>query len=90
MIIPDLNLLLYAHNSDASFHLKAKEWWEECLNGEELVGLPQVVVFGFLRVATNLRAYEKPMTPTEAANQVRSWLSVPVVELVETDSRPIQ
>jgi predicted nucleic acid-binding protein len=37
LIIPDVNLLVYAYNADAPFHLPAKRWWEG-VNG--LSGLP--------------------------------------------------
>jgi hypothetical protein len=67
MIIPDINLLLYAYDSSSPFHAKAAAWWRACLSGTEAVGLAQVVVFGFVRVATNARVFEHPMTPAEAA-----------------------
>jgi toxin-antitoxin system PIN domain toxin len=51
--------------------------------GDELVGLPQVVVFGFVRLVTSRRVFEHPMTPAEAAGHVRSWLGQPVVQVLE-------
>ena len=33
MIIPDVNLLLYAHLAAFREHAKAKTWWERALNG---------------------------------------------------------
>ena len=86
MIIPDINLLLYACDSGSPCHLKAAAWWEECLSGTVPVGLPAVVVFGFVRIATHARVYQDPMTPAEAAKHVRSWLAQPVVQLLEPGS----
>lgn len=83
MIIPDLNLLLYAYDSDSPYHAKAAAWWQECLSGTEPVGLPPVVVFGFMRIATNARVFKDPMTPAEAAQHVRSWLMQPVAQILE-------
>ena len=83
MIIPDANLLLYAYNSGAPSHKKAAVWWKECLTGEEPVGLPQVVIFGFVRIGTNARAYEIPLHPQEAADHVREWLSQPCAQVLE-------
>lgn len=40
MILPDINLLLYAHNLEVPQHARAKDWWETTLNGNELIGLP--------------------------------------------------
>lgn len=90
MIVPDINLLLYAYDSESPFHTKARAWWEECLSGSELVGLPPVVVFGFIRVGTNARAFTNPMTPAEAAQHVRSWLAQPVVQMLEPRSDHIE
>lgn len=83
MIIPDLNLLLYAYDADSPFHPKAAAWWQRCLSGTEPVGLLPVVVFGFIRVGTNLRAFQHPLTPAEAAAHVHSWLEQPPVELLD-------
>ena len=44
----------------------------------------QVVIFGFVRVGTNARAFQHPMTPGEAAGHVRSWLGQPVAQIVES------
>ncbi len=83
MIIPDVNLLIYAHDSTSSFHRKAAQWWMDCLSGAEAVGLPQIVIFGFVRVATNPRVFLHPMTPVEAADHVRSWLARPVAQILD-------
>ncbi|HWX21730.1 MAG TPA: type II toxin-antitoxin system VapC family toxin [Candidatus Binatia bacterium] len=83
MIIPDINLLLYAYDSSSAYHGKAAAWWQNCLSATEPVGLPQVVVFGFLRLATSSRVFQKPMTPTEAAGHIRSWWKQPAVQLLD-------
>ena len=82
MIIPDLNLLLYAYDSGCAHHRAAAKWWESCVNGSESVGLPRVVIFGFLRLATSGRVYASPMTVDEAAAHIRTWTERPhIVEL---------
>jgi len=47
------------------------------------VGLLHVVAFGFVRIATNARAFLKPMTPAEATGHVRSWLEQPQVLVLD-------
>lgn len=83
MIIPDINLLLYAYDSNSPFHAKAAGWWQSCLSGTEPVGLLHVVVFGFVRVATSARVFLHPMTPAEAAEHVCSWLEQPSVQVLD-------
>ncbi len=83
MIIPDVNLLVYAYNSDAPHHPAAKRWWERSLSGEELVGLPWVVLHGYLRLMTHPRVLERPLGPAEALGHVRQWLEVPLCRIIE-------
>jgi toxin-antitoxin system PIN domain toxin len=83
MIIPDINLLLYAHDSISMFHAKALAWWKNLLSRADTIGLAQTVIFGFVRIGTNSRAYENPMTPAEGAGYVRLWLSQPNVQVLE-------
>jgi len=83
MILPDINLLLYAYDADSPFHTKAAAWWQGCLSGIEPVGLPPLVLFGFVRISTSARVYRNPMTPAEASGHVRSWLAQPAVRIVE-------
>ncbi len=77
MILPDLNLLLYAYNPRTPQHKSAAHWWEEVLNGEELIGLPNEVCCGFVRIATNPRLGRAAVTLDQARPVVESWLALP-------------
>lgn len=50
MILPDVNLLVYAYNSDAHWHPQARRWWETCLDGSQPVAIAWVVALGFVRL----------------------------------------
>ncbi len=75
MKIVDLNVLLYAVNSDAPHHQRVRGWWEHALSGDETIGLPWAVVVGFLRVATNPKVFPHPLTPETAIGQIDAWLA---------------
>jgi hypothetical protein len=83
MIIPDVNLLVYAYNTEDPSHAQAKRWWEELLNGTDPVGLPWVTITGFLRLVTHPRVLVDPMSVGQATEQVRAWLECPSVLTVE-------
>ena len=83
MIIPDINLLVYAYNTEDPSHAQAKRWWEELLNGTDPVGLPWVTISGFLRLVTHPRVLVDPMSVGQATEQVRAWLECPSVLTVE-------
>lgn len=40
MIVPDINLLLYACDQSFPTHSAARNWWESVMNGDEPIGLP--------------------------------------------------
>jgi len=73
VILPDLNLLLYAYNSHAPQHPQARDWWEASLNGSELIGLPHEVMLGFVRIATNPRLGTACVTLSVARQVVDTW-----------------
>lgn len=81
MKVVDLNVLLYAVNSDSPHHAAALAWWEEALNGDESVGLPWVVLLGFLRIATNPRIFSRPLTLEAALLRLDAWLGIDQVHI---------
>ena len=82
MILPDLNLLLYAYNPHAGPHAKARQWWERSINGRELIGLPQEATLGFVRIATNPRLGNAAVSMAAAKEVVAGWLDLPVVRVL--------
>jgi uncharacterized protein len=82
MKVIDLNILLYAVNRDAAQHLPIRSWWESALNGDELIGLPWIVVLGFLRLSTNPRVFPAPLSLDHALAKVDEWLAHPRVRMV--------
>jgi len=78
----DLNLLLYAVNSDSAHHAAAKAWLEDAFNEEEPVAFPWIVVLGFLRITTNPRIQPRPLTAAKAIAVVDGWLTHPMARMV--------
>ncbi len=75
MIIPDINILVYAYNADAPFHMQAKKWWENTLNDtDQPVGLPWAVIFGFIRIMTHPKVLVTPLYPAEAVHHAQGWI----------------
>ena len=82
MIVPDINLLMYAHVRSFPHHAKARLWWEGLMNGRVDVGIVGPVVFGFVRLATNRKVIEPPMTVEAALGRVEQWLARPHVHFL--------
>jgi uncharacterized protein len=79
LIIPDVNLLLYAEIDAHPLHRRARLWWETALNDDREVGLAPVCLFGFLRLATNRRVFAEPLPVKQAIERVERWLERPNV-----------
>ena len=70
MIVPDLNLLVYAYNDGAPHHRAARRWWEDLINGAERVGVPWIVATGFIRLMTHPRALTSPIALADAVGHL--------------------
>ncbi|HVB40775.1 MAG TPA: TA system VapC family ribonuclease toxin [Terriglobales bacterium] len=88
MILPDLNLLLYAYDLRAPQHAAAARWWRGCLSGDETVVLLAAVAFGFVRLITG-KVFASRFTPAEAGDAVRAWLKRPQVQLFDVTPRTL-
>lgn len=78
-MLVDANVLLYAVDTESTFHDRARAWLETALNGTRRVGLPWQSLTAFVRIATHPRALRDPMTPGEAWSFVDDWLDAPNV-----------
>ena len=83
MIVPDLNLLLYAVHKESPAHTRASKWLRQLLNSDESVGLPWMVTLGFLRLTTNGRIFSVPMSVDAALEIVDGWQRHPNVSNIE-------
>ena len=82
MIIPDVNLLLYAEIDAYAMHDRARRWWEDTLSSDVSVGLAPVCIYGFVRIATNRRVFVEPLTADDAIGRVEMWLQRSTVSLL--------
>ncbi|VVM04944.1 TA system VapC family ribonuclease toxin [Methylacidimicrobium tartarophylax] len=82
MIIPDVNLLIYAYDQTSELHGATRRWWEATLRGEERVGIPWIVALAFVRLTTHPMLNQNPMTVRQAREAVESWLLLDHVALL--------
>ena len=90
MIVPDVNMLLYAHVSGFAEHAKARRWWEDLLNGDREVAIAAPALFGFVRLATNPRVFDRPLAVRDALERIEAWLSRPHVRFVLPGPRHLE
>lgn len=87
IVLPDVNLLVYAHNRAVPRHEPARAWWEGLLSRGAPVALPWAVALGFVRLVTHPRVLVEPLPPSAALDRVEGWLAQPSVRLVEPGPR---
>ena len=90
MIVPDVNLLLYAEIEAFPHHPAARRWYEDVMNGDRQVGIAPVCLFGFLRIATNRRVLTDPLPVGDAIARVQRWLERPHVSVLVPGSRHLE
>jgi toxin-antitoxin system PIN domain toxin len=75
----DVNILLYASDTDSAYHARAKTFLASCMGGPDVVFLGWPTVMAYLRMATHPAIFRHPLSPREAAENVEAMLRVPHV-----------
>lgn len=82
MILIDANILLYAEDSLSPQHQQARTWWDDQLSQDSPVCLCWTVLAAFIRIGTNPRVFEHPLSLEQAQARVQSWLDQPCIRIV--------
>lgn len=65
----------------------SRAWLEAMLSGRELVRFAWLTLWAFVRIGTNPRVFEQPLTVIEAKAAISSWLGQPVAGILEPGER---
>jgi toxin-antitoxin system PIN domain toxin len=87
LILVDANILLYAEDSLQSRHQQARAWWDGQLSGTGVVCLCWTVLSAFIRIGTNPKVFEHPLSLEQALARVQSWLDQPCTRVVRPTER---
>jgi toxin-antitoxin system PIN domain toxin len=85
--LPDVNLLLYAYDSESPLQGEAGGWLEETLSGTETVAFSWAVMIGFVRISTNPAIFARPRDAGDALDVIESWLAQPAATIVHPTDR---
>jgi toxin-antitoxin system PIN domain toxin len=75
MILPDVNVLIYAFRQDARNHRQYKRWLEDVVNGDAAYGISPQVLASLVRITTQSGIFSKPSTLEEALSFSRAVLA---------------
>lgn len=87
MILPDVNVLIYAFRADASRHAVCKAWLDIVIAGEPRFGISPLALAALVRVTTNPRIHRQPSTLDDAFGFCGDLLGQPHCEVIEPGER---
>jgi uncharacterized protein len=87
VILPDVNVLVYAHRRDTEQHSLVRRWLEDVIAADEAYAMSDLVLSGFLRVVTHPRIFSEPSSLGDALAFVEQLLGQPNCILVHPGPR---
>ncbi len=87
MILPDVNILIHAHDPRSPHHERARTWWSDALSGTEIVALPWATLLGFIRITTNRAILANPLSVGDALRYAEDWLAQPNARVIQPTDR---
>lgn len=87
MILPDVNVLIYAFRKDSPRHKTCKRWLDEVVGGNAQFGLSPLALSAMARIATNPRIFREPSAIKEAFAFCDNLIGQPHCEIVRPGAR---
>lgn len=86
-MMPDVNVLVYAHREDTDHHERNAAWVRSAAQGAAPFAVSELVLAGFIRVVTNRRIFREPSSLSIALEFVDALLARPVCRRVRPGPR---
>ena len=77
MILPDVNVLIYAFRTDSNDHARYRGWLKSVVNGPAAYGIAPQVLSSLVRICTHPRIFAHPSLRTDAFDFCRVLLEQP-------------
>jgi uncharacterized protein len=87
VILPDVNVLLYAFRRDSPRHVEYRGWLEQLVNTDEAYGMAPQVLAAVVRVSTHPRIYIQPSQLEEALEFCQTLTSTDTCTVVTPGRR---
>ena len=87
MILPDVNVLLYAFRSDVEHHDAHRVWLEGVINGDTAYGMSPQVMASVIRLATHPRIFSRPDRLEDVLAFAATVFHQPHCQIIEPGSR---
>ena len=87
MVLWDVNLLLYAAKPELPDHAQSRGLLQALLDEEEPFGLSELILAAVVRIATNPKVFQPPVSPASAFDFCRSLREHPQAVTVSPGPR---
>lgn len=87
MILPDVNVLIYAFRKDVPQHPLCRRWLVGVVSGYARFGVSPLVLAAVVRITTDPRAFRVPSTLEEALGFCENLRERPHCQIVEPGER---
>ena len=87
MILPDVNVLIYAFRQDVPQHAICRPWLDRIIQSDTRFGVTPLALGAVVRITTNPRTYVTPSTTEEAFGFCEDLLGQPHCQVVEPGDR---
>lgn len=80
MILPDVNVLIYAFRRDTARHKVCKAWLDSVVRSDRPFAISPLVLAAVVRITTNPRIFREPSPPGETFEFCNNLLAQPHAE----------
>ena len=87
MILPDVNVRIFAFRPDTAQHAVCKRWLDGVVTADAQFGISPVVLSGVARVTTNARIFREPSSIEAVLAYCDNLLNQPHCDIVQPGER---
>jgi len=87
VILPDVNVLIYAFRRDSTRHGESRRWLTGVIEGDAAFGVSPLTLAAVVRITTNARFAVEPSAVDEAFGFCEDLTGQPLCRLVEPGER---
>jgi toxin-antitoxin system PIN domain toxin len=87
MILPDVNVLIYAFRPEMPEHTRCNRWLQSVVDGDARFGISPLALGALVRITTNPRSWRLPSSIEDAFKFCDRLLGEPHCQIVEPGER---
>jgi toxin-antitoxin system PIN domain toxin len=87
LILPDVNVLIYAFRADSKDHTRYKDWLEDAVNGPSAYGMSPQVLASVVRICSHPKIFAEPSDIDELLDYCSALIDQPNAMLVVPGGR---